>query len=414
MKIITTICLLILLVVISGCPAPDDAPGPLVFGAITDTMGAFGVTDVETIVPPVPDAVERTVERENAPPVPVPVAILDVPLRLEITEAPKAPRLPFRVTVTGYSAEDVFGAGWCSNCIADKHSLKDGDANIKLDWSRGSAPVPSNNYPCYVWKDASGTNRWVAGRQTFPQLWGMIQRNNPPDGQREASPQSSPSSASSGFHYAVSGKAGTLHGKVKVVAAMAWVRENVGEGVQTKFAWGRTGAQLFPLLKGGDWSTLALFGRSGHIYVSAVGSKLPMYAAGFTYLVVGKDITFDLDPITIEDLANRLGPDTVGDFKTGDRVGFEPLTLLAIFSVMRSIWNIFHTTVDLTLGGNVSASAVLQGGMLSVDFTEMPGIKITPIFDFNLSIKRIELTESQVRVLFAGSRWIKERTFSID
>lgn len=216
------------------------------------------------------------------------------------------------------------------------------------------------------------------------------------------------------------GVVGNLQAKSHILKAQDWIRTNIGENNQMEFDWDRTGAQTFPLLKGGDWSAVRLFGKSGHIRLSVKGNtKLPTDSIGIRYEVDGHDMTFGIDPITFPGLADKITPNSNSQlastsFSSQEKVGFiDPLTLWTVFSVLKNIWSLLHPTADLTLGGNIAATGVLKGDMLAIDFSEMPQLKIVILFSFNLGVRRVEITPSSVRLLFNGSMFIKERTFNV-
>ena len=69
---------------------------------------------------------------------------------------------------------------------------------------------------------------------------------------------------------------------------------------------------------------------------------------------------------------------------------------------------------DLLLGGNVSASAVLLGETITVDFQQCPSVKLVALFTFHLSVKQVVITEENVHVEFGGSRLVKSRDFAVE
>jgi hypothetical protein len=219
---------------------------------------------------------------------------------------------------------------------------------------------------------------------------------------------------------AAAGFGGAIKARVEVVKAFAFLRERVGENVPMTFSWDRTGSQHFALLRGQDWSTEAIFGRSGHIEVSAVGAKaLPVTAVGFGYAVRGDDVSIDLDPVVIAGLSRKLDFNPVRGAQrsavSAAPVGFvDPLTAWTVFSILRSVWGVLNPQADLTLGGNVSATAVLTGDTLAIDFQQMPSIRLVMLFTFNLGVKRLEITPDSAMVYFSGSRWIKSRKFNLN
>lgn len=215
------------------------------------------------------------------------------------------------------------------------------------------------------------------------------------------------------------GVAGTIHAAERIHAVLDWFHDHVGEGVVAEWRWDRTGAQNFPLLAKGDWSAVALFGKYGHMRMSAVGARdLPLESVGFGYNVEGEDFTFTLDPITIKNLAKlfQAGNESIEltNFASAEPSQINPLTLLSIFQVMKGIYSLLKPQADLILGGNISATAVLRGDVLHVEFQQMPSVKLIAMFTFNLAIKYVDISTEFVHVHFSGSSWVKERTWAVD
>lgn len=213
----------------------------------------------------------------------------------------------------------------------------------------------------------------------------------------------------------IAGSAGEIHASSQIRRAITWWKAQVGDGRRANFHWDRTGAASFPLLAKGDWSAKALFGEAGRMELSAPGAlKLPIDAIGFGYRIVGPDFVFDADPVTISGLAARLGPShSAQTFGVTPAQFVDPLTAWSIVSMLREIWQLLHPTCDLQLGGSVSGSAMLSDEMLAIDFKDCPSIRLVALFTFQLQVKRVEVTESTVRLLFSGSRIVKERTFQV-
>ena len=212
------------------------------------------------------------------------------------------------------------------------------------------------------------------------------------------------------------GPAGVLHARFQIESALACWREHIGEGTIIKVSWDRTGAQTFPLLAKGDWSAVALFGQSGRIEVAATGAKsIPINSLGLGYRVTGEDISIDLDPVLLKGLATRLGTANKQTYETNEdpvsRIG--PMTMWTITTIVRDVFSLLHPSCDLQLGGNLSATAELNGELLAIDFQQGPSIKLIALFTFQLSVKRVEITPKSVRLVFGGSRLVKERTFQV-
>ena len=100
--------------------------------------------------------------------------------------------------------------------------------------------------------------------------------------------------------------------------------------------------------------------------------------------------------------------------------GFGPMALLSIASTIKAIAELLNPHVDLTLGGTVSATFLLDDvkDEFTVTFKDCPGIKIVEWFTFDLKAKRLTVfpvsNPSTVRIELDGSRWIKSRDLRID
>ena len=227
---------------------------------------------------------------------------------------------------------------------------------------------------------------------------------------------------------ATAGPAGVIHARSQIQSVFAWWRKEIGEGVTGSVNWDRTGAQAFPLLAQGDWTAQALFGKSGRIEVSAYGAKgLPVDSLGFGYRVIGDDMSFDCEPVLVKGLAAKLGAGSnqgtlengtyathgTDEWKEVVPAGFGLMGIWTITTVVRDIFALLNPTCDLQLGGNVSATGVLKSDTLTIDFQQCPSVKLVALFTFQLSVKRVEITEQSIRVVFSGSRIVKERTFQV-
>jgi hypothetical protein len=206
-----------------------------------------------------------------------------------------------------------------------------------------------------------------------------------------------------------------LHIRSKVLQIQSWIRQFVGDGVRANLEWDRTGAQLFELL-GGDrtqWTTLAIFGRTGGFRMSAPQSRLLIDEASLRYEVRGDDLALDVHCLA-KGLASRLSPADPAAVGSGEPVGFPGLTgLMTIVSILSFVWQLIHPQVSLTLPGSVGCQMLLTGDTLTIDLLRpLPSLKIQAFFTFTPSLSRITVTPDAVRFQFEGSR-IEERTIQI-
>lgn len=208
---------------------------------------------------------------------------------------------------------------------------------------------------------------------------------------------------------------GTLQCRPQVQQAIQYLRQYVGEGVKAELRWDRTGKQDFPLLAKGDWSAVALFGKFGHMQLSAFGSNLPIETVGFGYNVDRDDISIDIDRLTFKGLAKLIGPANPDHPQASGAIpsGFGPMSLLTIFSILKGIWSLMNPRCSLILGGNVTATAVLNGETITVEFQEMPSIHLVAFFRFELAVRRVVITDRSAKLEFSGSSLVKSREFDI-
>lgn len=318
------------------------------------------------------------------------------PIEIEfVNQSPVSDSLPAQLVVRH----------WNRGCAQGNRQVRDINATLKpLKWIIGETAdcqimlieTEDQSYPCptiELYQRGTMIKTWTGYQTTETLSRELLAAWN---------------GAGPGPVVAQAGPAGAIKGKQQIQDVLAWWKSNIGEGVKATARWDRTGAQTFPLLAKGDWSVNALCGKYGHAELSAKGSRLPIDSIGVGYKVNGNDVTFDVDPLTISVLklnqpeSIQAGPSEFG-----------PSTLLTVVTVMRGIYSLLNPTCDLQLGGNVSATGVLNGDTLAVDFEACPSIKLVALFTFQLAVKRLEIKENSVRVLFTGSMIVKERTFAV-
>lgn len=187
-------------------------------------------------------------------------------------------------------------------------------------------------------------------------------------------------------------------------------QEKIGEGNTATIEWDRTGAQTKSLLSISKIQLVELIGELGAVRLLAPGSKLPVQDLEVGYRSLGggvwrltgsADVTFnegDTLPLT-----------------SGGKVSFaDPMTILTLVSAGRTIWELLHPKADITLPSRMAAEVVLTGSMLTVNFKRGPMIHASwLVLNFDLGVQKVEITSQSVRVVFTGSRWIKERTFKV-
>lgn len=397
-----------------------------VFGGTVRERALAAVVVAQTIVqlasenPELPDTTRRAntlnpresqdaTEGKDAPRV-VPMTFL--PASDAQAEFRAAATSPSQLRATIFTGESEFGSHWCPNCIRLKRRWNQGNDQLAVEWSTAKATGPQI-YPAIRFRDGSHHERFPANADgeyvaitELDELIELIRRHQKPD--------SSTNIAAGGF-------GGSIRARKQIRQAFAWFRDSVGENVKVELQWHRTGGQTFPLLANGDWSAIALFGQYGHVNLSASGStRLPISTAGFSYRITGDHVTFNMDPITISGLALQLGPSSSHPrpLKLSEaapapsQMGL--MTVWTIVSVARDLWSLLHPSCDLQLGGSVVAKAELANDVLTIEFDQMPSLRIVALFTFQLGVQRVVITDTNIHVDFSGSRFIKSRDFRVE
>lgn len=196
-----------------------------------------------------------------------------------------------------------------------------------------------------------------------------------------------------------------MAGRLEAERALAFVREKIGENVTATLRWARSGKDEFPIIGGqSDWSLEAICGKYGKFEVSAPGCRLPVDRASFEYDIAGNKI--GLTTRIEYELQSSKAP-----MAGAQPVGFGPMSLLTVFSVLRSLWAIFNTRVSLMIGGNVECTAVLSGDTLGIQFSkDCPYIAIESIFDAHLKLNRLEITGTKATAFMNKKGWFSSKT----
>jgi hypothetical protein len=208
------------------------------------------------------------------------------------------------------------------------------------------------------------------------------------------------------------GYGGSFSIKPMVEAAFTTLRTWVGEGVEMKASWDRTGKQEFPIPLNGkppEYSAVDIFGASGRFDLSAIGAVgLPVDSLGFAYRVIGDDISIDGDPIIFKGLARKLSSN---DHATGNSAaGIEPITMIwTAFNLIRMIVGILNPKLSILLGGNVSCTAVLNGDVLTITFSQCPSVKLVAFWTFTLEVPAVVINQDKAVASLHGEGVIASR-----
>lgn len=200
--------------------------------------------------------------------------------------------------------------------------------------------------------------------------------------------------------------------KPLVEAAFAAIRTWIGEGVEMRMSWDRTGKQEFPIPLNGEppkHDAADIFGLSGRFDLSAKGAiGIPVDALGFGYRVIGEDISIDGDPIVFKGLAAKLSSN---DHAAGAAApGIEPITMIwTAFNIVRMIIGILNPKLSVLLGGNVSCTAVLNGDVLTIKFSQCPSVKLVAFWTFSMEVTAVEINLEKAVASLHGEGLIASR-----
>lgn len=323
---------------------------------------------------------------------------------------------PGRLHATIFTGENLHGLGWCQNCGPLKNRWQDGNDRISLTWSQDVANGPQI-YPAIRFTNDTGLEGYPAqlinGRQTYfvpgslDDLLRFVRAHCGDPGQS----------------YSSTGLAGTINARSSVVAAVeAWkthigATDQSGRPIVVTFCWRRTGGQTFPILHAQPklLTCQNIFGTLGEFTVDAPGSRLPVHPLLLGYRRANGQLLLRGE-VTIPESRLGLPGDSaeIVTFGDGSPNTIGPMTVWTIFTVIKDLVAILNPTCDLTLGGQVTAAARLDGDSIHIDFIDCPSIKLTALFTFDLGIKRVILSSNNVHVDFTGSRIIHSRDFSIN
>lgn len=288
----------------------------------------------------------------------------------------------------------VYTADWCGVCKQVQKRDGNGNDRVVLNWVKAIPPLPKIvPFPTYVWQ-IDGQTYYASGAMTLGQLVATIEDNAP------AKPEA---------FSAISGFAGTIHGKARIQQVLNWWREHIGDR-KAEFRWSRNGAQAIPILraKSSDWSVANIYGTDGEFSLKCDGASLPVTEARIGYRVRNGDVeltTFTHLPASLFELnppASAIG---------AEPVGMDPLTILTVLQVLRGVWSLLHPSCDLVLPGSITATGQLVGDELVVD-TVGPSLRIVALFTFTPRLDQVRISEQRVRLNFSGSI-VKSREFVV-
>lgn len=300
---------------------------------------------------------------------------------------------------------------WCVFCNQFKKNNGNGDDRFSIVYHTekpeqvlkllsGRWVMVDPDYPVTFWTNDAGKKIYLEGYYTKDQIWEKLSK-----------PENVPMQA---VH---SGGNGSVNAYSAVQSVKEFFRSKIGEGKKATFLMDRTGQQQLNLLHATDWKATDMFGQFGRIVLSAENPiNLPIDRFAFTYEFVKGGMKFRPDEIFIPGLDEILSvkkvQGTYGDVY--GIIGIDDIFLASsILGVVRTVFELFWPGIDAMIPARLEANAVLVGDKLTVDFPSGPSVRIRSLFTFTLKVTKAEITDTNVRVHFSGSRMIQYKDFSI-
>ena len=242
----------------------------------------------------------------------------------------------------------------CGPCSRSHKNIGGGDASTVVTRQVGPArwmtaewlaSNPKSGYPFHSWHGPTGQMHVIYNCQTLDSLQAAIA-----DKASEAITEVQPE--------------GHFVGSNKIKSAMALLRHYFPHGSRVNVGWQRVGAKS-ALLVSGSHEMVDIVGTSGRIDINTHGANnLPMNKFGFAYRFNAGKIAIKLDEIEFEIPSS-------GTVSSAGEVGNPALIAYTILSSIKTIYDVFHPTIDLYLGEEISLTATM-GEVVSIQFDRNP------------------------------------------
>lgn len=197
---------------------------------------------------------------------------------------------------------------------------------------------------------------------------------------------------------------GELAIKLFVESLSRMVRSYLGDGVKFTAQWDRSGVQeiKLSLSKSQKYTAIDLFGMNGRFAASAPDANVPVNSLAFGYRMSGRDVIFDIEPITVVGLVDKIEgeqPAAMGSNPSG----IDPITAISLgFTIIRLLITVLNPTLTIQLGGRVEFSAVLKGDSLIAELTQPPSVVF---MGQRLTATKAELTPDKLELFLTGAGW---------
>ena len=263
----------------------------------------------------------------------------------------------------------------CPPCNRSHKNIGGGDASAVVTRQVGPArwmtaewlaSNPKAGYPFHSWHGPTGEMHVIYGCQTLNSLRSAIA-----DKASEAITEIEPE--------------GHFVGVNKIESAMALLRHYFPNGSRVNVGWQRVGAKS-ALLVSGSHELVDIVGTSGRIDIRTEGAiNLPMSKFGFAYRFNAGKIAIKLDEIEIEIPGS-------GTVSSAGEVGNPALIAYTILSSIKTIYDVFHPTIDLYLGEEISLTATM-GDVVSIQFDRNPP-DVRAHWAFFMGLLRVEYSRA--------------------
>ena len=242
----------------------------------------------------------------------------------------------------------------CASCNRSHKNIGGGDLSTVVTRQVGPAKWmtakwlasnPKAGYPFHSWTGPTGEMHVIYGCQTLDSLRKAIA-----DKASEAITEIEPE--------------GHFVGASKIESAMALLRHYFPNGSKINVGWQRVGAKS-ALLVSGSHELVDIIGTSGRIDITTDGAiNLPISKFGFAYRFNAGKIAIKLDEVEFEIPGS-------GTVSSSGEVGNPALIAYTILSSIKTIYDVFHPTIDLYLSEEISLTATM-GDVVSIQFDRNP------------------------------------------
>lgn len=175
----------------------------------------------------------------------------------------------------------------------------------------------------------------------------------------------------------------------RILTALAQV---LTPGKIVALEWDRSGAALFNLMAGDDWTVENIYGRTGRLV--ALGDVGPARNPEVSYKINGDDLQIQMD-VLLPGIMARMKPGPVGASES-EPVG--AIGLMTVLSCLSIVWSLLHPSATLMLPGTMSMALSMVDGALHVTFTTPPTVTIVWGLRFAGTVNSVVLTETALTI----------------